>query len=262
MKRLLCGVLAAFCAASFSACSINVNLNSQTETTAAQQSSETAAPETEADTKPTSVATAKADNYIKIARQEIWTAGGGSGECIQPEILLDSADAKAANAEIADVCAYIYDALGKGTDMSYVTKGVSYEAYLNGKTLSVVLIDKAANNNVIDYYVYNFDTDSGAKISDDELLSRAGTDKGSAQALLTDRVNEFFDEKIEEVGGAAPSDTFDEVRSYSVSDENLSQAKYYLADRNILMAVYRYRWVAGAEFYYNQTGVYPSLPQF
>ena len=126
---------------------------------------------------------------------------------------------------------------------------------------SVVFADRAANNNVIDYYVYNFDIDSGAKISDDELLARAGSDRETAKSKLTDRVNAFFDEKIAE-SSAAPSDVFDEARSYSVSDENLSQAKYYLADNNILMAVYRYRWVAGAEYYYNQTGVYPSLPQF
>ena len=145
--------------------------------------------------------------------------------------------------------------------MEDFSKGAEYKAYLNGKTLSLVFIDRAPVNQSVYYYVYNIDVESGSRLDDAELIARSGNDADTAHAQLAERVAEYFDAKTAGMQGGMDT-VIAKCREKTLSDEYLGKAQYYLADRNTLSAVFAYNWVAGAEQYLDTTEVFPHLPQY
>ena len=259
ITKSIAAVLAALCgAAALAACGSKPE-SSVPETTAAQSAEATPAAQT------TEAATSPASEFVRTVRTVSWTSenGGDTREyfCEQPELTISSADADAVNSEIAQRCKAIFDSYDNGEDMVYLSKGAEYKAYLNGRTLSLVFIDRAANNNYVDYFVYNLDVDSGLRLSDTELISRSGNDADTARAQLRERIAEYFDAKTAEIAdtGQAP---VEQCRETTLSDEYLDLARYYLADRNALSASFAYQWYAGSGRYYDITEVFQKVPQF
>ena len=253
-------ILAAVCgAAALSAC--GQPQSSAQETTAAQTEAETAAAQT------TEAPTQAVDEFVVTARLESWKLGNGSIDqeyfCQQPQLTFNSVDADEVNREIEARCDRIYTALENGEDMSNVSKGAEYKAYLNGKTLSLVFIDRAPNNGYVEYLVYNFDTEGGSRLSDDELIARSGNPADSVRTNLAHSVAEYFDAMVAEMPSNHNMDAaVATAREQTLSDEYLDMAQYYLADRNTLSAAFAYSWIAGSGRYYDLTEVYPHLPQY
>ena len=241
-------ILAAVCgAAALSACGAKPAENTQTTAAAVTEAATDAATDaaTEA-VQTTEEPTRAADEFVRTVRVESWETKYGDETreyfCQQPELLIQSADADAINAEIAERCNKIFDAYDSGKPMEDFSKGAEYKAYLNGKTLSLVFIDRAPVNQSVYYYVYNIDVESGSRLDDE-------------------RVAEYFDAKTAGMQGGMDT-VIAKCREKTLSDEYLGKAQYYLADRNTLSAVFAYNWVAGAEQYLDTTEVFPHLPQY
>ena len=233
-------ILAAVCgAAALSACGAKPAENTQTTAAAVTEAATDAATEA---VQTTEEPTRAADEFVRTVRVESWETKYGDETreyfCQQPELLIQSADADAINAEIAERCNKIFDAYDSGKPMEDFSKGAEYKAYLNGKTLSLVFIDRAPVNQSVYYYVYNIDVESGSRLDDAELIARSGNDADTAHAQLAERVAEYFDAKTAGMQGGMDT------------------------DRNTLSAVFAYNWVAGAEQYLDTTEVFPHLPQF
>ncbi len=225
-------ILAAVCgAAALSACGAKPAENTQTTAAAVTEAATDAATEA---VQTTEEPTRAADEFVRTVRVESWETKYGDETreyfCQQPELLIQSADADAINAEIAERCNKIFDAYDSGKPMEDFSKGAEYKAYLNGKTLSLVFIDRAPVNQSVYYYVYK-------------------------------RVAEYFDAKTAGMQGGMDT-VIAKCREKTLSDEYLGKAQYYLADRNTLSAVFAYNWVAGAEQYLDTTEVFPHLPQY
>ena len=245
-------ILAAVCgAAALSACGAKPAENTQTTAAAVTEAATDAATEA---VQTTEEPTRAADEFVRTVRVESWETKYGDETreyfCQQPELLIQSADADAINAEIAERCNKIFDAYDSGKPMEDFSKGAEYKAYLNGKTLSLVFIDRAPVNQSVYYYVYNIDVESGSRLDDAELIARSGK-----------RVAEYFDAKTAGMQGGMDT-VIAKCREKTLSDEYLGKAQYYLADRNTLSAVFAYNWVAGAEQYLDTTEVFPHLPQY
>ena len=256
-------ILAAVCgAAALSACGAKPAENTQTTAAAVTEAATDAATEA---VQTTEEPTRAADEFVRTVRVESWETKYGDETreyfCQQPELLIQSADADAINAEIAERYNKIFDAYDSGKPMEDFSKGAEYKAYLNGKTLSLVFIDRAPVNQSVYYYVYNIDVESGSRLDDAELIARSGNDADTAHAQLAERVAEYFDAKTAEMPGGTES-VVEKCRERTLSDEFLGKAQFYLADRNTLSAVFAYNWVAGAEQYLDTTEVFPHLPQF
>ena len=175
-------ILAAVCgAAALSACGAKPAENTQTTAAAVTEAATDAATDaaTEA-VQTTEEPTRAADEFVRTVRVESWETKYGDETreyfCQQPELLIQSADADAINAEIAERCNKIFDAYDSGKPMEDFSKGAEYKAYLNGKTLSLVFIDRAPVNQSVYYYVYNIDVESGSRLDDAELIARSGND--------------------------------------------------------------------------------------
>ena len=260
-------ILAVVCgAAALSACGAKPAENTQTTAAAVTEATTDAATDaaTEA-VQTTEEPTRAADEFVRTVRVESWETKYGDETreyfCQQPELLIQSADADAINAEIAERCNKIFDAYDSGKPMEDFSKGAEYKAYLNGKTLSLVFIDRAPVNQSVYYYVYNIDVESGSRLDDAELIARSGNDADTAHAQLAERVAEYFDAKTAGMQGGMDT-VIAKCREKTLSDEYLGKAQYYLADRNTLSAVFAYNWVAGAEQYLDTTEVFPHLPQY
>lgn len=225
MKKFIAVLLsAAFAVTALSACSINININQPTE--AAQSASTeadvpaTAAPETEAPATEAPVGTLS--DYVRTANEITKDFGDGSTNTLRlPEILLDNADAKAANSEISEKFG--------DTDNSGAYE-LDYEAYLNGKVLSVVITSKNQGGNSY-ALTYNFDVTSGSAMDNQSICDVAGESYSDVLADLRDELTDYYDEKW---GALSGNDT---ERDKTYSDENLREAKLYLDGEGDIMAV-------------------------
>lgn len=255
-------VLAAICgAAALSACGAKPESQAQETTAAVTQTATEAATAAQTTEEPTRAV----DEFVTTKRLESWTVNYGSQSeeyfCQQPQLTIRSADADAVNAEIDEICSRIFNAYDSGKNMQDWSKGAEYKAYLNGKTLSLVFIDRDANNQLVKYYVYNLDVESGSRIDNAELISRSGNDADTARVQLAERVAEYFDAKAADIPESNQAFAA-ERRALTLSDEELGKAQYYLADRNTLCAAFAYKWIAGSGEYYDTTEVFPHLPQY
>ena len=132
-------ILAAVCgAAALSACGAKPAENTQTTAAAVTEAATDAATEA---VQTTEEPTRAADEFVRTVRVESWETKYGDETreyfCQQPELLIQSADADAINAEIAERCNKIFDAADSGCRWRDFSKaGRTCMAYLNhGKTL-------------------------------------------------------------------------------------------------------------------------------
>jgi len=229
MKRTLAVILALiFVTAAFSACSINININKPTEDSGTTEASTEAATEAATETaEPTTAPVGTLDDYVKTAKENTVTYGDGNTNTLRiPEILIDSADAKAANQEIESK----FGAAVNSGDSYQGIYSLDYEAYLNGTALSVVVISKHDGGNTYGL-AYNFDVLTGNKLDNKQICDAAGENYEEELADLREELEEYYEEKY----GAMPGNDAEREKTYS--DDNLRQAVMYLDNDGDIMAL-------------------------
>lgn len=210
----------------------------------APQPTQAAASETQAaSTAPTSAATQAASqaastastqasvgaltDYVRTAKQSSFTFSEGNTKTYRiPEIVLDSADATAANKEImerfgGDVQEY--------TDYSPVIS-LDYEAYLNDKLLSVIVTGKYDGGNSYGL-CYTFDVTSGNGLNNSTLCSVTGRSYNDVLEMLKMNLTTLYDDRF----GNLPGNEGE--RNKTLDSENISAAKLYLDGDGKMMAM-------------------------
>ena len=240
MKRTIAIILAIiFVVAALSACNINININKPTEaeTTASQPVTEKA---TEAATEAaTEVVIGTLADYVKTGKEKTVTYGDGNTNTLRlPEILLDSADAKAANDELNSRFGEAFN-----SDVEYAgIYALDYETSLNGKVLSVVTTGKFEGGNTYGL-AYSFDVTTGKKLGNQQICEAAGKDYADVLGDLREETEEYYEEKF----GSMPGNDAEREKTYS--DENLKQSVLYLdEDGDIKALVNIYAAVGGGHW--------------
>ena len=235
MKRTAAIILALlFVVAALGACSVNININKPTEAESTSQPvTETA---TEAATEP---AVGTLADYVKTGKEKSVTYGDGNTNTLRlPEILIDSADAKAANEELNT-------RFGEAFNSNVEYAGIyslDYEASLNGKLLSVVTNGKFEGGNT-SALAYSFDVTTGNKLDNQQICDAAGKDYAQVISDLRKKTEEYYEEKF----GSMPGNTAERDKTYS--DENLKQSVLYLdEDGEISALVNIYAAVGGGHW--------------
>ena len=247
MKRLLALLLVCFLAASaLSACSIFPRFSKQ-RPTEPEYTTPTAAAVTEASAEtsapaPTEAPIGTLDSYVKPAKKASFTFEDGNTKTYQiPEILLDSDDAAAANAEIMD---RFGDDVKEYDDYSPVVS-LDYEAYLNDAYLSVIVTGKFDGGNSYGL-CYSFNVLNGNELNSSTLCSAIGRDYNTALSKLTENLTAEYDEKY----GSMPGN--DGERSKTLDSANIKAAKMYLDGSGKLMAMVDvYAAVGGGHWIYS-----------
>lgn len=172
-------------------------------------------------------ATAVISDYIKDAKESvIILPGGGEKRCAIPEILLDSSDAKAANAEIMEKYGdYFNDPEGH----NYVIE-LNYEAHLYDRFLSVYIKEKVDGGNSLGL-CYCFDITDGSELSAEKLCSMTNHDYNTAISTLKTNLTSYYDDKYSKLPGN------DEERSKTLADSNIKGSKMFLNDSHELTAM-------------------------
>ena len=195
--------------------------------TEASTEAQTVASATEADSATAPAAIGTLDDYVKTAKEKTITFGGGKTNTLRlPEILIDSADAKAANSEIVEK----YGEVVEGEANSTGAYALDYEAYLNGKILSLVIIAKYDGGNSYGL-CYNFDVTTGKTMDNESLCSAIGKN-------YTEELDELYDELVdyyETKWGNLPGNETEKEKTYNYS--NIKAAAMYLDEDGDLMAL-------------------------
>ena len=170
MKRIIALLFVCiFAVTALTACSIFPRIPSQRPTEPAV-TTPTAAAVTEAPVQteapaPTAAPIGTLDSYVKTAKKASFTFEGGNTKTYQiPEILLDSADAAAANSEIMD---RFGDDVREYDEYSPVS-ALDYEAYLNDEYLSVIITGKFDGGNSYGL-CYTFNVTNGNELNSSTL---------------------------------------------------------------------------------------------
>lgn len=143
-----------------------------------------------------------------------------------PEILLDSADADAANSEIMTRFGEYVD----DPEANNYVISLDYEAYLNGEILSVMVSGSFDGGNSYGQ-CYSFDVTTGVKLSNAALCTMSGHDYDTAKTALKTNLTTYYDEKYSGMPGN------DEMRDQTLDDANITAAIMYLDGSGKLMAM-------------------------
>ena len=247
MKRLIALLLVCvFAASALSACGIFPRIP-KPRPTEPVNTVPTAAAVTEAPAETDAPAATQAvigslDNYVKTAKKASFTFEGGNTKTYRiPEILLDSDDAAAANAEIME---RFGDDVREYDDYSPVIE-LDYEAYLNDEYLSVIVKGSFEGGNSY-ALCYTFNVLNGNELNSSTLCSATGRDYNTALSKLTENLTAEYDEKF----GTMPGNEGE--RSKTLDSANIKAAKMYLDDSGKLMAMVDvYAAVGGGHWIYS-----------
>ncbi len=191
--------------------------------------------------------------YVQTAVKETLTSVNDYGQTTQiislriPKLLPFSADATAAQAEIQSKfdpkLAELREEISKG--FTSYTHSIDYSAYLNGSVLSVVIQNRSTID-LINYYVYNFDIETGKRLDNEALMHKLQiTD-------FTEKFTQIAKNAFEAKWGTS-SGTQDTLyttqKVKNISQENISKAMPYVAEDGKIMVILNIYSLAGAEYY-------------
>lgn len=204
----------------------DVPIQSVTEAQA-QTEPATLTPETQAPATQAPAAIGQLSDYVKTGKEAAVVMPGGDEKHLRlPEILIDSADATAANQAINGLFGeYIDD-----TEAHSYVISLDYEAYLNDKILSVYIKGSVDGGNSYGQ-CYCFDVLTGVKLSNAALCTMSGRDYDSACSALKSNLTTYYDEKFSGMPGN------DELRSQTLDDSNVNAAVMYLDGSGKLKAM-------------------------
>ena len=243
MKKAISVLFAVIILSAFlTACSINLNINMSTEEPAqpATSAAETALSPTENPTQPPAKPViGKLSDYVKTAKENTVSFGDGNTVTLRlPEILIESADADAANLKIMN-------AYGKAVNGGANYTGVynlDYEAYLNESVLSVIITAKYNGGNSYGMAL-NFDVLTGSGLDNSALCTAANRDLAEVETKLEAELIKSYDDKWSTLPGN------DSMRAKTLTKDNIKSSELYLDEKGGMSALVKtYAAVGGGEF--------------
>ncbi len=244
MKRTLAFILALVLAVSvLSSCSININIG-VTEAPTEFDFGEIEIPSIEIPTDPeppTEFEVGDVDDYVGVYKEKTLTFGDGNKNVLRiPEIKLDSADAKAANAEIVEKYGDVF-----ASDRSNGIISLDYDAYLNGTILSVVVTSKVDGGNTYGV-AYNFEVVSGDGLDNKAVCDAAGKDYQEALEELSDEMRDAYDDRF---GQLTKNES---MRDKTFAQDNLEASVFYLDGSNDVIALVVFYAAVGGGYFMTQ----------
>lgn len=201
----------------------------------------------------------KAEDYVRTEKEcEIKYGGsflitgeevGGSktARCRQPQLTIDSADAKAVNSEIKANTDQFFDGYSKNPD--YPMGRNDYVCYINGNILSLVNEFRSTDTPNSSFLVYNFNVETGELLSNSDIMSAAGVNEAEAYKMVKGDMLPRFKELEGKASNPTLESQIETVQSRTLASENVTKSDFFLNGDGKLCACYRYYWVAGAENY-------------
>ena len=193
------------------------------------------------------------DSYVGEFRREhlVYTDGVGNSydnTYVIPELLLDSSDAAAVNAEIQSACLpYLEDSIeAMNQNCSAIALGISYEAWLNDHYLTLFVFVSSAWE-CHDYYVYTVDVLDGSLLDNNDLADLLGLTREALDGKILTTMEQAFHSYYS--GAVDVEPMYTEQLERTISAENIADAQVYLdEDGNpmILCCIYS---MAGADSY-------------
>ncbi len=175
----------------------------------------------------------KLGNYAHIQYVNEDGTGVADGWYYVPEFTLDSADAKACNQEIRELCdEKIANALDNDLPAGEERTAVTFQAWhwADVVSLSVECYDFF---NQAPELIYNLDTQTGELLDNQEVARRAGIREGDYWEILKRTAQRARDSYLDE---GPPAGYTIEHRNQSSSRENLEKMKLYMGENGTLMA--------------------------
>lgn len=228
MKKMISVLLIAVLTASaLSACSLLFVPQAVPATEAATEAPAETTPATEAVTEALEPAVGTLGDYVATAKETVVSYGDGrTGTLRLPEILLDSADASAANAEIMDRFGDVVTG-----DANYTgAYALDYEAYLDGSILSVVILANYDGGNSYGLSCC-FDVLTGARLDGESLCGALGRSYSDSLDALYANLAAYYEDRW----GAIPGN--DSMKEQTFDYSNLRAAGYYLDGDGVLTAL-------------------------
>ena len=262
-KQLLAGFVAlAAAAAALSGCNgggSEVSV-SQTESSAVQPATipETIEAATTAPEPTTQKPEYNAEDYVRTDKEcEIEYSGAflitgeevrssETARCRQPQLTINSADAQAVNSEIKERTDSIIDEIAK-SDRPWCR--TDYVCYINGNILSLVNELRSVDTPNSSFLVYNFNVETGERLSNSDIFSAAGISDDKACEMVKADMTPRFDELEGKASNPTLESQINEAREKTLADENVNSADFFFDGEGNLCTCYRYYWVAGAENY-------------
>lgn len=126
---------------------------------------------------------------------------------------------------------------------------ISYEAYLNGDTLSIVLVEETSID-LVGYTVYNFDLEDREAMTTADMCDEYMDLDYPQFLILTNRmIRQEFEENFSQIKESEP-DTYNEILGMIDQDTiSMYGRGLYLKENGQLMLVYDKPSVAGAQYY-------------
>lgn len=166
--------------------------------------------------------------------------------------------------EIEQINKKIYDAFYPAVENSIkeineygypvTSEEVLYYWALNDDILSLVVRNSNVVNNDYTYMVFNISIFSGAEVSNDEILKKAGLTKEQfyekAKQVLGSSFWEPWDRQNENFKNQSFVEFFNDRLQKTISDENIAQTYPYINEKGELCIIAKKYSVAGGDYYW------------
>lgn len=160
------------------------------------------------------------------------TSSNESADIKIPKININSENINAINKKINEENAY--SNYSKGLVLS-----INYEYSVNGNIISIVVITKLMDDDLIYKKAYNVDLNTQKLLNSEELLKEKNLTKDVTKNKITEKINEFYNN----AGNGMPSDIVESQKARALND--IDSAQYYLNEEKRVVAIYNIYPTAG-----------------
>ncbi len=196
----------------------------------------------------------KAEDYVRTEKEcqakysgaFLITGENDTARCRQPQLTIDSSDAKTVNNEIKEKTEDVFEKANKGDTAWFRT---DYVCYINGNILSLAVEIRTVDTPNSMFYVYNFNVETGKRLSYSDIMSAAGVNEAEAYQMVKGDMLPRFEELEGKSTNPSMASQIEKAQSRTLADENVKKSDFFLNGDGKLCACYRYYWVAGAENY-------------
>lgn len=157
-----------------------------------------------------------------------------------PQLKIESDDAKSINKDIHDK----YDSTFEWYEdesIDYAVGRTDYVVYQNGDILSLVIETRSTDSPTSWFDVYNINVKTGKQLDNQELVKLSDVSMNEAYGLVYQEIEEAFNN----VQGNVDETILDDVKTKSLSTNNIQSSKFYFNGDGKLSATYMYNWFAG-----------------
>ena len=170
-----------------------------------------------------------------------------------PFININSPYAEYCNGEIKEVFDAAVKRYTQGyTDPNTFLKQCDYRYWINGDCLSVVMIYwRGGTDNIKpDYYIYNINLKTGAKMSGTEVVEVVSTDAyNTLYTNLQKEIDEAGEKNYSEYGTNAVQAFMNDSLAFKYYLQKNDYVRYFIADDGALCAVYPIAYPAAGSYY-------------